>query len=192
MTTDITPLILLIVILGASVVVPIGLFMFMRRCSRTGIPTSTIKKLLLRGVFGVSLLPFIYLSLFVVSAVADNAPFTSGVIASGVAPTGQQVCVIQTFKGWEPYQVSLYARTPNQPWIWHYLAHQDDRWRSCRVEFTGLELEIYTESKLRKKFALADITTLPKERQEYRWDSLLPADYTPEKILARHNEFFHQ
>lgn len=81
---------------------------------------------------------------------------TDRTVAHASAASGEEVCVVQTFKDAEPYQVSLYAHKPGSPWVWHYLAHQDCRWRSCRLEFAEGELRVYEGSLLRKKLTLAE------------------------------------
>jgi hypothetical protein len=133
----------------------------------------------------VSLLPLLGISLLLVWFAIDNFPFTSGVIAHASSPAGEEACVVQTFKGAEPYQVSLYARRTGQSWMWHYLAHQDDRWRSCHLEFVGDQLRVYTGSTLRKSFSVPDATTRPDAAHEE-----LPASYTPEQISAQHNAHY--
>jgi hypothetical protein len=129
-----------------------------------------------------SLLPVLAVgSVFGMFTVA-NFPFTSGVIAHGSSPSGNEACVVQTFKGTEPYQVSLYARQSGQPWRWHYLAHQDNRWSNCRIEFGDAVLRVFTGSTLRKTFPIpAAVTGSDSD------DHGFPASYTPEQILAEHN-----
>jgi len=61
-----------------------------------------------------------------------NFPFTSGVIAS-MTDGDTDLCVVQVFKGYEPYQVCFLVRKAGSGWREYYLAHQDSRWRSCRI-----------------------------------------------------------
>jgi hypothetical protein len=150
-----------------------------------GNATSRTKKILWGSLFGISLLPILGIGCLILCYVVANFPFTSGVIAHGSAPGGEEACVVQTFKGTEPYQVSLYVRRPGEPWVWHYLAHQDNRWWNCRLEFARDELRVYTGFTLRKTFSLAEATVLPKDPQ-YQ----LPANYTPQQILAKHDEYY--
>jgi hypothetical protein len=134
------------------------------------------------GVALVSLLPLLAIGSVFAWYAAANFPFTSGVIAHASSPTGTEGCVVQTFKGAEPYQVSLYARQSGQPWRWHYLAHQDNRWTDCRIEFRDAELRVYTGSILRKTFPIPAAVTVSDSD-----DHGFPASYTPEQILAQHN-----
>src|SRR3954468_21392270 len=89
--------------------------------------TSRARKILWGSSLGISLLPILGVGFLILWYVVANFPFTSGIVARASAPSGEAACVVQTFKGTEPYQVSLYARRPGQPWVWHYLAHQDNR-----------------------------------------------------------------
>jgi hypothetical protein len=135
------------------------------------------------GTLGiVSLLPLLAVGAVLGWYVVPNFPFTSGVIAHGSSPNGIEACVVQTFKGAEPYQVSLYARHAGEPWRWHYLAHQDNRWRDCRIEFTASELRVYTGSTLRKSFPIT-ATVAASDSDDHGF----PANYIPEQILAEHN-----
>src|SRR3954451_8549132 len=94
-------------------------------------------------------LPFLCVAWFVATFAISNFPFSSSIVAQTATLSGYDICVVQTFKDLEPYQVSYYARRAGGPWVWHYLAHQDDRWRSCRVEVSGDTLRIYRGSTLR-------------------------------------------
>jgi hypothetical protein len=173
-----------IVMLGGIVIVPLallGVAIWRLRSHSLSRP----KKALWVGVSCVASVPLAVIAFLLVWFAVDNFPFTSGVIAHTSSPTGEEACVVQTFKGAEPYQVSLYARRPGQAWMWHYLAHQDDRWRSCHVEFVGDQLRVYTGSTLRKTFLVADATTRPDSAPEE-----LPASYTPEQISAQHNAHY--
>jgi hypothetical protein len=175
-------LLLPFLILGVLVVAPIGVFVFTRRRIKTGSP---VVKTLCWTLQVISLLPWLCILFFVGWFAVDNFPFTSGIIAHDSAPTGEEIYIVQTFKGAEPYQVSLYARRPGQPWVWHYLAHQDARWRDCHVEFEGDTLRVSTGSTLRKTFSLAAIT-VPSENLRDQ----LPATFTPRQILDDHNKHF--
>lgn len=133
------------------------------------------------SVGSLSSVPVAAISAVFVWFLAVNFPFTSGVIAHGFSPGGDETCVVQTFTGAE-YRVSLYARRTGQPWIWHYLEHEGDRWRNCRMEFAGDQLRVYADGTLRKTFSLADATSPPEESRHQ-----LPAAFTPEQIAATHN-----
>lgn len=148
---------------------------------------SGLEKTLWTGLAVVLLAPLVFVLSLLAWFAAANFPFTSGVIVEASAPTGEQACVVQTFKGAEPYQVSIYVRRANGPWTWHYLAHQDTRWRRCRIEFEGDALRVYTGARLRKTFSLAEAALRP-------WDAGydLPASYTPRQIAAHHNEHFRK
>jgi hypothetical protein len=136
-------------------------------------------KIILLAAFA---LPVAYIAYFFV----PQFPFTSGVIAHAFAPTGEEICVVQTYKGVEPYQISLYARRPGQPWAWSYLAHQDDRWRGCRIEIAGDILRVYRGSTLNRTFSLARATDATAEAAY----AVLPSEYSTQQILAHHNTSF--
>jgi hypothetical protein len=138
-----------------------------------------------RSIGFLALLPLLGISFLVLWFAIANFPFTSGVIAHASSPAGEEACVVQTFKGAEPYQVSLYVRSPGQPWMWHYLAHQDNRWSGCHIEFAGPQLRVYTDSSLRKSFSIAEATSRPDSSHEE-----LPTSFTPEQILAQHNAHY--
>jgi len=111
----------------------------------------------------------------------SNFPFTSNVVAQASTPGGDGICVVQTFKGAEPYQVSYYARRAGGPWVWHYLAHEDDRWRSCKIEVSGDTLRIYCGTNLRETASIAAATAPPLDLQKQ-----LPRDFSATQILAYH------
>lgn len=142
--------------------------------------SGTTGRIVWGSVAGLSSIPVLALSALLIGLIAANFPFTSGVIAHSFNPNGDEACIVQTFTGAE-YRVSLYARHAGQAWIWNYLAHEDDRWCDCRMEFSGDELRIYTGSTLRKAISVAEATA-PKQL-EYQ----MPADYSPDQILARQN-----
>jgi len=170
--------------LGGVIVVPLavlGLAIWHLKSHTLSRP----KKALWVGVSCVASVPLAGIAFLLVWFAVDNFPFTSGVIAHASSPGGEEACVVQTFKGAEPYQVSLYARRPGEAWMWHYLAHQDDRWRSCRIEFADNQLRVYTGSTLRKSFSVTEATGAPDSAHEE-----LPASYTPEQILAQHNAHY--
>jgi hypothetical protein len=145
-------------------VVPLALLGVAIWCLRA--PTlSRAKKAVWVGVTCVASVPLAALTLLMVWFAAENFPFTSGVIAHASSAHGEEACVVQTFKGAEPYQVSLYARRAGQPWVWHYLAHQDGRWRSCRIDFSEGQLRVYTGSTLRKSFSVSDAITVTGNSQ---------------------------
>lgn len=181
MTVD---LLLPILVLGAIVIVLFALLVagVWRLRSHT---LSRPKKTLWVAVCCIAFLPLSGIAFLLTLFAVDNFPFTSGVIAHASSPNGEEACVVQTFKGPEPYQVSLYARRPGQPWVWHYLAHQDDRWRGCHIDFTEGQIRVYTGSTLRKSFLLAEAITVTGDPHDE-----LPSNYTPEQILAKHNAYY--
>jgi hypothetical protein len=146
---------------------------------------SLAKKVFWFGLAIIMSLPLLVITFFAGWFAIDNFPFTSGIITHELAPSGDEICIVQTFKDIEPYQVSLFARRPGQPWVWNYLAHDDDRWRNCHAEFVGDSLRVYTASTLRQTFSLANITKVPQD-PGYQ----LPAEFTPQQILTWHNEKF--
>lgn len=182
MTTDsLSPVILVLCFTALPLALLIVAILRLRqrsRLSRAGIVAWS-------SIGFVSLLPLLGINYLVVWFAITNFPFTSGVIAHASSPNGEEACIVQTFKGAEPYQVSLYARRSAQPWVWHYLAHQDSRWRHCRLEFADGQLHIYTGATLRKTFPLVEAMTIADDPRDQ-----LPATYTPEQILAQHNAYF--
>jgi hypothetical protein len=170
-----------ILIIGAIVIVPLALLgvgVWRLKSSTLSRP----KKTLWSSVCFVVFLPLAGIMFLLVQFAIANFPFTSGVIAHVSLPTGEEVCVVQTFKGAEPYQVSLYARRLGQPWVGHYLAHQDDRWRSCHIDFADGQIHVYKGSTLRESLSVAEAFALPSDPRNQ-----LPPAYTPEQILAEHN-----
>jgi len=172
------------VVLAVAILLLFFLSVWQLRRPRKG---SQVKERFWAIVCGVTLLPLLGVGCLVLLFGLGNFPFTSGVVAHASAVTGEEVCVVQTFKGAEPYQVSLYAHKPGTPWVWHYLAHQDNRWRTCRIEFLGDNLLVYEGSSVRKTLSLAEATALPPDAREE-----LPASYTPKEILEHHNAQFHE
>jgi hypothetical protein len=170
-----------ILAIGAIAIVPLAL-LGVGVWRLRSYPLSRPKKTLWVGVCFVAFLPLAGITFSLVQFAVANFPFTSGVIAHTSLPTGEEVCVVQTFKGAEPYQVSLYARRPGQPWVWHYLAHQDDRWRGCHIDFSDGQIRVYTGSNLRDSLSVAEAFTLTGDPRKQ-----LPPAYTPEQILAQHN-----
>ncbi len=146
---------------------------------------SPAKRIWRFGLAGILALPSLPLAILASWFTIENFPFTSGIVAHDLAPNGDEICIVQTFKDAEPYQVSLYARRAGQPWIWNYLAHEDGRWRNGHTEFEGDSLRVYTGSTLRKTFSFTAATKIP-EVLEYQ----LPAEFTPQQILAWHNKKF--
>ena len=177
----------LIEVLALVVTGPLVLIVLARYEMRREGRVSALAKTSWTGLVVVSLVPLVFILTLLGWFAAANFPFTSGVIAEASAPTGEQTCVVQTFKGAEPYQVSIYVRRAGGPWLWHYLAHQDSRWRRCRIEFEGDALRIYTGATLRKTFSIAEATLRP-------WNAGhdLPENYTPPQIAARHDEYFQR
>jgi hypothetical protein len=149
---------------------------------------SRSKRRLWIAVCVTSSLPTLGIAALTLLFIAGSYPFKSGIVAVASAPGGEEVCIVQTYKGAEPYQVSLYARKPGGPWVWHYLEHQDFHWQDCRIEFVGTEMRIYEGGDLRRTLSLAEATTpLPHDSGDD-----LPSNYTPEQILQHHNEEFRQ
>ncbi len=143
------------------------------------------RKVLALALCGVALVPLVFIVHLLGSFAVANFPFTSGVVAHASSPDGVEACVVQTFKGAEPYQVSLYARRDTQAWVWHYLAHQDRRWRTCRIEFADGQLRVYRDSALRRSWSVSDATDM-SDSTEYQ----LPAEFTPPQLAAKHNAQF--
>lgn len=182
MNGNVIPVILTLgLIIGGSFVLLAVAVRLIKRATEV----SPARRIFRFGLAGILALPSLFIALLVAWFTINNFPFTSGIVAQDLAPNGDEICIVQTFKGAEPYQVSLYVRRPGQPWVWNYLAHQDDRWRNCHAEFAGDSLRVYTGSTLRKTFSLAAATKVPAD-SEYQ----LPAEFTPQQILAWHNKKF--
>ena len=155
---------------------------------KKGNQLSPAKRIIWFVLAGILALPFLPIAFLFTFFTIDNFPFTSGIVAHDLRPNGDEICIVQTFKGAEPYQVSLYARRAGEPWVWNYLAHQDERWRNGHTEFDGDSLRVYTGSTLRKTFSLA-ATKIPAD-SESDPNYQLPAEFTPQQILVWHNKRF--
>lgn len=174
-------------VLVLVVTAPLALIFLARNEMRREGRVSALAKTLWTGLGVLLLMPLVFILSLLGLFAAANFPFTSGVIAEASAPNGEQACVVQTFKGAEPYQVSIYIRRTGGPWTWHYLAHQDTRWRRCRIDFEGDALRVYTGATLRKTFSPAEATLRSKDTGHD-----LPANFTPAQIAAEHNEYFRE
>lgn len=73
-----------------------------------------------------------------------NYPFHSDVVYSS-STNGYELCVLQIFKGVEPYQVSLLAKRDKSSWREYYLAHQDNRWKSDRISISMSQQTVRVE-----------------------------------------------
>ncbi len=162
--------------------IPLALFIVSWRFLRKGNNLTPLKRRIWEVIGVVSLLPAVFFLLVIFWFIATNFPFTSSIAAHASAPTGEEACVLQTFEGADGYAVRLYARAAGSPWVSHYLAYEDGRWRDCRLEFKGRELFVYEGGALRKIFMLPEATALPKEPAEQ-----IPSNYTPEQILQKYN-----
>lgn len=139
------------------------------------------------SAIGALLIPVLYFAGLLAWFAVVNFPFTSGVVAQASTATGEQASVVQTFKSAEPYQVSLYVRRPAEPWAWNYLAHQDTRWRTCRIEFAADIVRVYRGDTLVRELSLAratDATIHP--------GNSLPSQYSAQQLLAHHDRRFRQ
>lgn len=174
-----------IVQLGLILVIALGLIGFAWWHLRSRRTLTKRKKVLWASLGVIGLLPFAALAYFLVIFGLANFPFTSGIVAHAHGVGGEQVCIVQTFKGAEPYQVSLYARQSGQPWVWHYLAHQDDRWRSCRVHFTSTEILVYQGSKLEIRLPKSKAFAFPTDPSR-----MLPTTHLPAQILEHSNQHY--
>lgn len=173
MSDDPIPLLFLIAIVASPLILIFGI----RRIKRNT-QLSPMKRELGIFLLGLLMLPFLgFVALLLWFGVTDF-PFTSSVIVHTTAPTGEEVCVIQISDIIE-YSVSLYAHRPGEPWVWHFIDGDDDRWRSGRVEFSGDEVRVYQGSKLRRTIAMSQLTV--DESESVR---KFPADYTPQRILG--------
>src|SRR5438094_10044463 len=108
--------ILSIIVLGLIVLGSFVLFAVGIREMRKALKAPLIKKIFQFSLGLGFAAPFLLIALLLVWFTIDNFPFTSGIIAHEFAPSGEEICVVQTFKDVEPYRVSLYARRPGQPW----------------------------------------------------------------------------
>lgn len=124
----------------------------------------------------------------VASYVVAVCPGRSGVLSQGTSPSGQEYCVVQTFKGLvEPYQVSFYIRDTSRVWRWNYLEHEDNAWRSAAVEFTGGNAMVSRNGKPFREIAMptgiVDIATVSGGYVDY----YCPPEFTVEDVLRFHN-----
>jgi hypothetical protein len=124
--------------------------------------------------------PIVALEVLLGGLVLVNAPFTGGVIAYSSTPAGDEACVVQSSAIVE-YRVSLYARHRGEAWHWNYLCHDDTRWRDCRIDFKGDELQVYRDGALQKTLSIAEATAATEPYYQ------LPASYTPAQICAKHD-----
>jgi hypothetical protein len=115
----------------------------------------------------------------------------SGIVVQGTSPEGRQYCIIQTYKGWvEPYQVSFYIRDTSGIWRWNYLAHQDRAWKSATVTFSGGTAHVIRDGQHYRDILLPTNTVdLATVEPGYRGD-YSPSNFTPQDILAVHNQKF--
>ena len=127
----------------------------------------------------------------VVAFVVWVGPARSGILAHGKSPTGQEYCVVQTFKGMvEPYQVSFYVRDSAGVWRWNYLAHQDVAWRSASVDFSNGVAHVSRNGLPFRDISLPTNTVdLSSVQPGYR-DDYCPSNFTAENILEFHNSKF--
>jgi hypothetical protein len=178
---------------GLPILLALGLFLGLSfvllavaiRLIKGATEVSRAKRIFRFGLAGILALPFVPSALLAAWFAIGNFPFTSGIVAHDFAANGDEICIVQTFNDAEPYQVSLYARRTGQVWVWNYLAHQDERWRNCHTEFAGDSLRVYTGSTLRKTISLAAATKISSDPE-----GQLPAEFTPQQILAWHNKKF--
>src|SRR5690348_8781888 len=132
--TELNPSIFLFLFFG--VMLPIGLIALAIPHLKDNSASRNVK-LFWASLLTIGAIPLVCIAFVLVLFVAANFPFTSNVVTHTTGPGGLEACVVQTFKGAEPYQVSLYVHRPGEPWVWHYLAHQDFRWRDSRIDFTN-------------------------------------------------------
>ncbi|MDP7062573.1 MAG: hypothetical protein QF489_06545 [Planctomycetota bacterium] len=133
-------------------------------------------------LFGVLILP-------IAGFVAWVRPGMSGVLAQGKSPTGQEFCVVQTYKGLtEPYQVSFYIRDADRIWRWNYLEHQGTAWRNASVEFADGEALVFRNGKPFRKIAMptdtVDLATVPGGYVDY----YCPPEFSVQDVLVFHNQ----
>ena len=173
MSIDLTPLLFLIAIVASPFILIFGI----RRLNKSTHLSMTKRRLGI-AFLSVLMLPFVaflgLLSWFVIL----TFPFTSSVIVHAVAPSGEEVCVIQISDIVE-YTISLYAHRPGEPWTAHLIDADDGRWRSGRVEFSGDELRVYQGSRVRRTIPMSQLL-----RPEGSDSKQFPANYTPEQIVA--------
>lgn len=116
-------------------------------------------------------------------------PWQSKVLAHGFSPEGREYCVVQTFRDFvEPYQVSFYVRDPRGVWIWNYLEHEDNGWKSATVNFSGSSALIQRNGMPFKEIDIPSVqvdlsTVLPGYRDQY-----CDKDFSVEEVFAFHNQ----
>lgn len=120
---------------------------------------------LLRFFAGGFILGSVTLGILVGWLLVQIGPGRSGVVAVGETARGREFCVVQTYKDLvEPYQVSLYVRDDAGAWRWHYLEHEDNAWRSAKVDIVGERAVVFRNGERFREVDLARPTfTLPPE-----------------------------
>jgi hypothetical protein len=101
----------------------------------------TVAAVVFVGVFGVV---FYYLG-----------PGGTGVLSRLTLPDGSEFRLIQRYNySTEPYTIDFFFRLPNAPWGWCYIDHQDNRWRTGRLQFNGAKkaVEVYCGADLRAEY----------------------------------------
>jgi hypothetical protein len=115
-------------------------------------------------------------------------PGQSGVVVTGESQDGREYCIVQTYRDLiEPYQVSLYVRDSAGSWRWHYLEHEDNAWRSARVEFQGAQVVVYRNSERFREIEL-DREAIEKVTPELtRKERALPAELSVNEVARLHH-----
>jgi len=130
----------------------------------------------------------ILLLLLIAWYIATVRPGQSGIVLTGESPDGREYCIVQTYSNLiEPYQVSLYVRDAAGSWRWHYLEHEDNAWRSARVEFQGDQVVVYRNEKPFRELEL-DRDVIEKVTPTHtHQERALPAELTVDEVARLHH-----
>jgi hypothetical protein len=184
-TTGISLAAVLILLVFAAVVLGLPMVMLALCIRAFSRPRSALVRVMSLAGLGVCLLPLVAVG----SYVAMMGPGRSAILTEGMSPSGQEYCVVQTFKDLlEPYQVSFYLRDTEGMWRWYYLEHEDSAWRSASVRFAGSKAIVSRNGKPFREVSIptdpADATSVPAGYREQD----CPANFSVQDVFAFHNE----
>ena len=82
-------------------------------------------------------------------------PGGTGVLSRLTLVDGSEFRLIQRYNySTEPYTIDFFFRLPRAPWGWCYIDHQDNRWRTGRLQFNAAKksVEVYCGADLRADY----------------------------------------
>lgn len=133
-----------------------------------------------RGISGGVFLLWLAL---MIALLVKMGPWRTGVLCQGFSPDGREYCVVQSHEVLFEFRVSFYLRNAEGVWQWHYLAHDDDSWRSASVEFTSETIRITREGKFEREFPRGAGTPRGSDSGEYNQ----PAWATVAEVFSAHD-----